>query len=79
MVALDIHNDEQKNHQHQEQKKLLEVTGKAKGTLEYSGSTINSHHNIPRNQYDPRTGGTNQQPPEGDYNNNGNGGGGTNN
>ena len=79
MVALDIHISDEQKHQHQVRKKLLEVTGTAKGTLGYSGSTIDTHHNIPRNQYNPRTGGTTQQPPEGDNDNQGNGGADTNN
>jgi len=78
-MAIEIHTDGDHNHQYQIQKKLLQETGKGEGTQEYSGSSIDNHHNIPRNQYDSHTGGTTQQPPEGDYDNQGNGGSDANN
>lgn len=43
--------------------------GKAKSTLEYSGSTTDNHHNIPRTDYNSR----------GSAGGDGNGGGDTNN
>jgi len=78
IVAVEIQTDGD-NHQHQVPKKLLEKTGKGLGPLGSSGSTVDSHHYIPRNQYDSHTGGATQQPPEGDYDNQGNGGGVSNN
>ena len=78
IMAVEIHIDRD-NHQHQVQKKLVEERGKDEGTQEYSGSTVDNQHNIPRNQYDNHTGGTTQQPPEGDYANQGYGGGDSNN
>ncbi|ONK72304.1 uncharacterized protein A4U43_C04F17940 [Asparagus officinalis] len=77
-LAIEVHTDAQ-NYQHEVEKKLLEETGKVKAALEYSGSTVDNHHNIPRNQYDSRTGGNTEDPPEGDYNNQGNGTGDANN
>lgn len=66
---------EDPNNQHLVEKKLLEDTVKARGTMEYGANSVDSHHNIPRYQYNPRTGGTTEQPPEGDDDN---GGGDTN-
>lgn len=51
-----------------------------KSTLGYSGSGIDNHHSIPREQYNSRgSGSTGQQPSYGDEGNNqGSGGGGVN-
>lgn len=51
-----------------------------KSTLGYSGSGIDNHHSIPREQYNSRgSGSTGQQPSYGDEENNqGSGGGGVN-
>lgn len=52
---------------------------KVKTTLGYSGSSVDNHHSIPRDQYNSRGGATSQQPPYGDDGSNqGNGSGGIN-
>ncbi|URD86605.1 hypothetical protein MUK42_27434 [Musa troglodytarum] len=63
---------------HMDQRDIGE-TEKVKTTLGYSGSSVDNHHSIPRDQYISRGSATSQQPPYGDDGSNqGNGSGGIN-
>lgn len=64
-VAGEIDTEEQHT-QHEVEKKLLEGTAKVAGTQEQGGSpAVDTHHDIPRNQWSSHTGGAAQEPSDG--------------